>query len=121
MRRSRSSSRAHDGKGGSTPAEFKVTVEEVTGIEDQFFTNHTIIKPNPSSGLFNIEIKTTNPDRIYMIVRDIGGKTVLNQLLEKHSSEFHFELDLSKNPNGVYFLSIIGQNGGNFIQRLIKE
>lgn len=63
------------------------------------------IYPSPSSGIFNLENNGTGINKIE--VRDIYGRTVLGI----SSGQRIRSIDLTDQPNGIYFLKCCSENG----------
>ena len=80
---------------------------------DSFLNNQTIIYPNPTSNVLNIESKT-NISNIEII--DINGRSLLSKPLDSNSTSINVE-SLSK---GVYFVKVSNEKG-NFVQKFIKK
>jgi hypothetical protein len=62
------------------------------------------IFPNPSKGIFSIDMKSNNIRKI--VVYDVLGNVIEEHFPAEIKNE-HFELDLSSESSGVYFLQII--------------
>ena len=86
-----------------------VTNEEVllysfclVNIGEDIFLNEISIFPNPSTGIFNIQF-SSQIDRAQIEIRDIQGRIVIH---EETIQSANYQLDLSKQPKGVYFIQI---------------
>ena len=66
---------------------------------------NTRIFPNPSNGIFNIELETT--DRVDLSVMDLSGKVIRT---EQYASSMH-RIDLSALQSGVYLLRLETKEG----------
>ncbi len=80
-------------------------------------TNAVAVSPNPSNGLFNIEIKKVS-SLINIKVVDINGKEVFSK--NNVSANELKSIDLTKLQSGIYILKVNGENI-NYSQKLIKE
>ena len=69
-----------------------------------------LVSPNPSNGVFNVNLNSESENATYSIF-DISGKRILNGSLNQS-----LNLDLSKKPQGIYFLSITNSNGTETIK-----
>jgi hypothetical protein len=85
----------------------------VAGIFETAILN-TRIYPNPSIGVFNIELETT--DRVNLSVLDLAGKVVR---AEQYAATTH-RLDLSNLVSGIYLLTL-ETTEGHAISKLIVE
>lgn len=61
------------------------------------------VYPNPSNGLFHLNIKTDRNTTYEVKVVNLIGKTLIEKEVE---SNFETEFDLTTYPKGVYFLQI---------------
>ena len=76
--------------------------------------------PNPSSGLFFVEVSDLNvQEEISLEVVDLTGKVISTSSLSG-SSNFVEKINLDKNASGVYLLKIVMSDQVQLI-RLIKE
>ncbi len=75
------------------------------------------VYPNPSSGLFNIEVTNKTSSQVAVRVFDLSGKMVYNEIISEGNSAIKKSLDLSGLPKGVYTLHL-NSEAGNGIQRL---
>lgn len=90
---------------------YYVATDISTGMFENKRINHKQLKvyPNPSSsGIFNVQLD----DIMSIVVADINGKIVLQTRASK-------QIDISNQPNGMYFLNIRSKNG-NYYSKLIK-
>ena len=77
-------------------------------IEDQ---EELIIYPNPSTGIFNIENFEVNQN--YQVY-NVNGKLV-------EASIVNGQLDLNNQPNGIYLLRVLLENGAVVSKKLMKS
>lgn len=63
------------------------------------------IYPNPSNGKFNIDLKILRPQNVTIKVIDILGQIIYSQSFSNTSTSI-FNIDLSSETNGIYFLEI---------------
>ena len=87
----------------------KVILESYLGINENNAFSFGLF-PNPSNGLVTIN----GVDNAEVIVRDLTGKTFLNQNVNNNTS-----LDLNGLSNGTYLVTIL-QNGNRSVQTLVK-
>ncbi|MFM2039135.1 MAG: hypothetical protein RL432_2074 [Bacteroidota bacterium] len=87
----------------------KVILESYLGINENNAFSFGLF-PNPSNGLVTIN----GVDNAEVIVRDLTGKTFLNQNVNNNTS-----LDLNGLSNGTYLVTIV-QNGNRSVQTLVK-
>jgi hypothetical protein len=71
--------------------------------------NSVNIYPNPSNGIFTVEFNETKLSKDLEIeVVDVLGRSIYTQKVKPFNGKHYEALDLSNNPNGQYFLRIIG-------------
>jgi uncharacterized repeat protein (TIGR01451 family) len=79
---------------------------------DSFTSNQTIIFPNPTSNILNIESKNTIST---IEIMDINGRSLLSKKQKTTSTSINVE-SLS---NGIYFVKVTSENG-DFVQKFVK-
>lgn len=91
--------------------ELKKTVQTVVVEVD----NISKVHPNPSSGIFRVEISSAQTGFSYAVYNMVGRK-----LMEKSQSAGSFSVDLGQFPNGIYLMEV---NGGDkkYTFKLIKK
>jgi len=62
------------------------------------------IYPNPTSGLLNIALEGGTLDKGQILLNNLNGQMVLQQNFE---SSALIQLDLNKQPKGIYYLKIV--------------
>ena len=88
------------------------TMFQITGIP-KFNANDIKIYPNPSNGLFNIEILNSDYDSYTIRIFDVLGSLIFNTQMSG-SGNVKQQIDLTKYPKGMYFVSIESENTYNF-------
>ncbi len=82
-------------------------VHDDTGLDE--LNNEIIVQvhPNPSKGVFVIEINNLNGDYI-LDINNMNGQTVVSELIK--TSSFKKEYDLSKYAGGIYILRLYNED-----------
>jgi hypothetical protein len=80
-------------------------------------TNSVVVSPNPSNGLYSIQIKDIS-SRVNVKVADINGKEVFSK--NDVDADQIKSIDLSNLQSGVYILNVNGQKL-NYTEKLIKN
>lgn len=95
-------------------------VEEcITNIENTFKRGDFRIFPNPSQGVFSLEIDIlSGRKQLDLAVYDISGKEILKEEL-RITAGFKKTLDLSRFGEGTYILNIFGGSKAVFKAKLI--
>ncbi|MCB2408544.1 reprolysin-like metallopeptidase [Hymenobacter lucidus] len=78
------------------------------------------VYPNPSTGIFKVNVDNAQRGAITLRVTDAMGRTVATETLTKGAALLQHELDLSKLSTGVYQLHI-DMPEGTAVQRLLKN
>jgi|WetSurMetagenome_2_1015567.scaffolds.fasta_scaffold892974_1 hypothetical protein len=93
----------------------------ITGIENTFKDRDFKIYPNPSAGMFTIEIiNVSSENKMDLFVFDINGKEIIREKIWINRKHIVY-LDLSNNIKGMYILSIKGKNDCYFRANLVTN
>ena len=76
--------------------------------------------PNPSDGKFNIAFNLPEEGETKIRIVDLNGREVLNNNIGVISGNYAQEIDITGEPNGVYFMFII-QNERQFYKKIVKQ
>ncbi|MFW5725930.1 MAG: T9SS type A sorting domain-containing protein, partial [Bacteroidota bacterium] len=87
-----------------------VTIEDCTGIHE-FSSNVDVnIYPNPTDGIFTVEIKGLEDERMEMCLYNFSGQKILCEEIERNfRNGFVKQYDLSTQPQGVYLIKLTGK------------
>ncbi len=85
------------------------------GLEEESNLLGVNIYPNPTNGIFTINLNKLNANTT-IVLSTISGKKIINQKLENTTTL----LNLTKYDNGVYFLSIENENEV-YTKKIIKQ
>ena len=92
---------------GDDEDDLYVTIDACTGLddleEDRIGLN---IYPNPSSGIFNIEVRGSMDESFNLNVVNLQGQSVFSGELNLTSGLYKNSLDLSYLPRGIYYVTI---------------
>ena len=89
--------------GCSSAASNAVTISN-TGINDEKNSLAISVYPNPSNGMFNLNLP--EGQAYELVVTDLTGKVMLQKTVKANTAQ----LDLNQAAKGVYLLKITGQN-----------
>ncbi|MCA0428614.1 MAG: DUF5011 domain-containing protein [Bacteroidetes bacterium] len=90
----------------------------ITGIDASIvFENILQVYPNPSSGIFNLQMLRVPENEVRVSVIDISGKRILQKELER-STTLEQQLDLSNQSKGIYILQL--ESGNQIFTRKIQ-
>jgi len=80
----------------------------------------TLLYPNPAMN--EVEVELNHPENVKGYeVTDISGRVILNKMLNKNFSGSKFTIDISKLPEGIYYLRIFTGDKRNFSYKLVKS
>ena len=105
--------------GSSTDTELKpdyITVLPAVKVNENVIYDEVEIFPNPSTGSLTINLQNQNACNIKVF--DLLGNTIYDQNYIQHNRKIN--LDLSGNPEGMYFLKI-KSNNVNFIEKIVLK
>ena len=84
---------------------------DCTGI-DEFADNVDVnIYPNPSTGIFNVDLQSTISSKINIMVISATGRVIKNSENILTQGSKSIKINLSDYPSGIYQLIIAGENG----------
>jgi hypothetical protein len=90
-------------------------VPATDGIIENSIQKH-LVYPNPTTGVFTIECKSTNLDGCCFRIYDIFGRLLISNSLTKENNT----IDLSSQPAGIYFLQLIEDGRSTDFQKIVK-
>lgn len=92
-----------------------------TGINsDDDFANSIRVYPNPSNGIFQLEMMLNNQGNSKIEVIDLLGCVVYSKSISNVTGEFKTTIDLNDQSKGIYFVSISNESSRKTI-KLINE
>lgn len=92
----------------------------VLGNKDAALLRGIQVFPNPSTGLFQVNIDNAQRGPITLRVTDALGRTVERSVLNKTSAPLQHALDLSKLSTGMYQLHL-DMPEGTAVVKLLKQ
>ncbi len=93
-----------DVNGCSDSASQTVTVSPCVGYQETFAGAAMTVYPNPSEGVFTLELNGLSSEALSLVVVDAGGRTVKEEQLSTNNTSLRTQLDLGHLDNGIYFL-----------------
>ena len=98
---------------------FKFNGTVISGINNSEFSKAVMVYPNPSNGVFAIEMPASSESVATINVTDALGRVVYNKT-EKLNGAYNGQIDLSNLGNGIYMLNI--KTGENIsLRKLVIE
>lgn len=91
---------------------------EITSISEAVVQSRVLVYPNPSNGIFQVELpKTTNLSKVEIKVFDLTGKLIQSQTKQQQKG---LRVNINSVPSGVYFVRIV-HGEFNSTKKLIKH
>jgi len=97
-------------KGCFTMSDIVTIPSGITGIEDIDPFEGLIIYPNPTKGLFTIEMDNEVFGDLLIGIITEQGKDILSVKFEKATEHFSGQIDLSGQPKGMYIINLLIEN-----------
>jgi hypothetical protein len=90
----------------SAMTDFSIPAEYIIGDEIDAF-EYLKIYPNPTPGLFTIEMDNNILGELNISIVTQAGKEILNIKFEKTTEHFSSQIDLSGQPQGMYLINLL--------------
>ncbi len=103
---------------GEWSESLEVTVDNTVRIPEQSENKNIIIYPNPSKGVFNIEVYPETQEKIIINIFNTTGTLIYNETRDATDGIIKSEVDLSSFSKGLYFIKITGTET-NYCNKLI--
>jgi hypothetical protein len=91
-----------------------------TSIGENIFSGKVNVYPNPSGGLYLIDVSGTEAKELILKVQDALGREVYSEKVKTDNGVYKKELSLSSFRSGIYFLYIQADKSGCAI-KLVKN
>ena len=93
-----------------------INLMNTTDVPNLVMENEINLYPNPSTGIVNLDVNLFNRDNLQINVTNSIGQRV-SQVSDENTFGGRYILDLSNEPNGVYFIEV--QTGTEVVTRRI--
>lgn len=80
-----------------------------------------LLFPNPAHSAFTVQIQASHPDIMAFSMRDATGKIILEKTLTVKNGTNQFPIENLSCRSGVYFVSIVKDDGTSEIMRIVIE
>lgn len=78
--------------------------------------------PNPASTLVNVLIAAPNKDKVTLVVTDIAGRTVAQQVVSVETGSNTIPVDISRLSNGTYMVKLVCEsNCEGVVGKFVKQ
>ena len=92
-----------------------VGIEEIAGL------GTIAVYPNPSNGIFNLDVNFNDATDLDLVVVNMLGEEVAVKQINASNGIHSDVIDLSTSAPGVYFLKVISDNKSISTQVLVKK
>lgn len=104
----------------SNDCEVTYDVEIALGLSDLAIASEISVYPNPSSGVFQVNLEGLLGERLSMEVTDMQGRIVYAESFGNRAGSLQHVMDLSGLSNGVYHFHMATETGRTTLQ-LVKR
>ena len=95
----------------------KMLVENTSNIFENEAKFDVNIYPNPSNGIFKLDLDGLNNNQIDLSVMDVSGKVVYAKSIASNSNKLIVPMNISNAEDGVYFIRI--SSGTTITKRIV--
>ncbi len=103
---------------GDVSDSFEVTVDNTVGIRESLDYLSLVVAPNPSTGIFYLDIVAASGTVNFKII-NLLGLTVYQESIQL-DGQLRKVIDLGNSPNGIYFL-VIEDHHSQLTRKIIKK
>jgi hypothetical protein len=96
-----------------------INISSITGIKDLQMSSALTLYPNPTNGMLSVQLNMPVSGNFQVRVFDVMGRTITT-LAESNSLGGTYNVDLSQNANGVYFVEVI-TDGSSVTRKVILD
>ncbi|MGM0647597.1 MAG: T9SS type A sorting domain-containing protein, partial [Bacteroidota bacterium] len=110
-----------DSLGCTATDSINVTFQNCVGIHEFVSEGDISIYPNPTNGLFNLDIQGLKDQNIQICIYNYNGQKVVCEDIESNfQNGYHKTFDLSQQPAGIYLIRLTGSTI-NKVERIIIQ
>jgi hypothetical protein len=91
-----------------------------TGVNDVIKSENVIISPNPTTGIFNVNMKGID-GKVTVQCYNVMGSLVASQTIEASTMGSIASIDLSNMAKGVYQVKIQTADGANTVKQIVLQ
>ncbi len=85
-----------------------------------FFTNSMTLYPNPTVGEFQLNIKSVSKEPQHLIIYDLYGRQVQQQMIQSTDKNINISVDLSDLKDGLYMVTLKAKGQPVLQQTIVK-
>lgn len=110
-----------DANGCTDVATQSVTVNACVGYQENFAGAALSVYPNPSAGVFTLELNGLTTDVMTIVVMDAEGRLVIEEQVNSNAGALRKDLDLSTLDNGIYFLVLRSADASKTVKLVLNR
>jgi hypothetical protein len=95
-------------------------IDDEANVEAYQKFHEVNVSPNPSSGIFNLNIAGFENEKVNVGVYNTMGQAIATKLLTSSNNIIETSFDLSGLTNGVYYVRVFGQEDYT-VKKIIKN
>ncbi|MBU2651322.1 MAG: T9SS type A sorting domain-containing protein [Bacteroidetes bacterium] len=104
---------------GEDSDDLTLTIDECTGIDELSGRDIALeVYPNPSSGIFNLDVQSLNTEQFTLRILNIHGQQVFSGRLGFENGQYSNSLDFTYFPKGIYYVVVQGEKN-SVTQRIV--
>lgn len=97
-----------------------INITNVVAIQQALGSLGIQVWPNPSTGMFNLQIHELPIGNANLAVHDLTGRQVWANTIAGNGGSYNSQIDLSRLSKGIYYLRL-DANGQRAVQKLVLE
>jgi hypothetical protein len=87
-----------------------ISITTSSSVNEQSAYNNLRVFPNPSNGLFTLEMNTGKNESLSLEVTDAQGRIIRKENI-RVTSAMRYAIDMQGEPKGIYFIRVNGEEG----------
>ena len=91
--------------------DFLLDVSMATAVDDIANNVNLTVSPNPTTGVFTLNVNTTDVNELDIKVMNMQGQVVFAKNNFDNIANVNEQIDLSENANGIYFVTVTTDKG----------
>jgi PKD repeat protein len=97
-----------------------VNISGTTSIDDLNNLYELMVSPNPTSGIFDLNLRTTDNFDVKIEITNVLGQTLIKEIVKNSTGIIHHSFDLANQNAGIYYVTVT--NGTQkVVKKLVKQ
>ena len=92
-----------------------INIDATVGIDQPDQLGDVNVYPNPSQGLFNLELNGVDAKQVAYTLTDLEGRTLMVQRINA-GTNYRGIIDLRQMPQGIYLLRLTSEKGSRTVK-----